>query len=189
MPKRRPKGSGSLIEISPGTWRLRVPMVPDPKTGARRHAERRVAGDAKAAEAELATFARQVRQGAATEDLRRGTLGAFLVDEWLPHMEGLGRARSTLESYATIVRAHIVPELGRVPLADVSVHDIERYYATKRRQGLPPNTIRTHAPVLSRALCLAHRWRLCPENPVKTAEMPGATSPGAPLPLRRWSSA
>src|SRR5690606_39283222 len=58
----------------------------------------------------------------------RITLGAYLLDRWLPVQEARLR-RSTFDSYRRNVERHVVPALGAVPLDKLAVEDLDLFYA------------------------------------------------------------
>jgi integrase len=100
------------------------------------------------------------------------TVRALLEDEWSQHLKRLGRAATTLETYAIVVSTHLVPGLGNIPLAKLTPRDIDHYYATKAEAGMAPATIRQHGAILSSALSLAVDWDLIPTNPCAKAHLP-----------------
>jgi integrase len=79
------------------------------------------------------------------------TLGGFLVDQWLPAIESSVRP-ATFESYARLVRSHVVPNIGNIALQNVSPATLTAFYGDRLRRGrlsaghvgepLSPRTVR-----------------------------------------------
>jgi integrase len=108
----------------------------------------------------------------------RQTLGAYLTGEWLPAIRATVRP-STWTSYETLVRLHVAPHLGPVPLRQVTPAGLNGLYATLaesgRRDGsggLSPRTVRYVHTILRRAFGDAVRWGLLARNPVALADPP-----------------
>jgi hypothetical protein len=92
--ERRPQGSGSLTEVAPGRWVLRVTLGKDPVTGKqRRQVFRFEAKGKKAAEREADRL-----RVAASEKPAMGSKAPMsaLFEEWLAHSEARGRAATTM---------------------------------------------------------------------------------------------
>jgi integrase len=101
--------------------------------------------------------------------------------EWLatyPDVKGL--KRSTRESYETIAKRHLIPELGRLKLAAIDVEDLNRYLVRKRGQGLQPRTLNRHLNLLHALFKSAEAGKLVRSNPVSAVERPRE-------PRRRWT--
>jgi hypothetical protein len=54
---------------------------------------------------------------------------------WLAHIAPAGRADSSVERYRTLIRAHIIPMLGSIPLQKLDGKAIDRFYAHLRKAG------------------------------------------------------
>src|SRR5207248_10939964 len=87
---------GSIRERSPAYWQLRVFEGTDPVTGKKRYRTRYFRGGKRAAQRELAQLVTEVDSGVVTPAAK--TVAA-LLDEWLAHIESLGRSPSTLYGY------------------------------------------------------------------------------------------
>src|SRR5437764_15488567 len=91
---------GSMRERRPGHWQLRVFEGTDPVTGKKRYRTRSFQGGKRAAQRELALLVTEVDAGVVTPAAK--TVAA-LLDEWLAHIESLGRSPSTLYGYRRLV--------------------------------------------------------------------------------------
>ena len=119
----------------------------------------------------------------------RETMARFLTS-WLEGVKPTLRPRSW-DRYEEHVRLHLIPTLGRIPLARLSPMDVQRANNELLKMGLAPATVgRAHA-TLRAALKQALRWQLIPSNPASLVTPPqgrasrdgGAGSrSGTPLP-------
>ncbi|MCC7103663.1 MAG: site-specific integrase [Chloroflexi bacterium] len=78
----------------------------------------------------------------------------------------------TFESYSMIVNRHLIPSLGRVPLAKLSPVDAQRYLNAKLESGLSAKTVANHRAVLRRALGQALKWGLVARNVATLVDPP-----------------
>lgn len=125
------------------------------------------------------------------------TVGAFLVEEWLPAIRS-SVAEGTFESYARNVRAHLLPAVGDVPLQRLSAGRLNALYAELldhgRRDGnggLSPRTVRYVHTILRRALAMAVKWGRVVRNVADAAEPPSpkVTRARARSKMRTWTAA
>lgn len=95
------------------------------------------------------------------------------LDYWLEEVIAPNRAYTTYYCYRGVIKSHINPALGSIPLRQLEPWHIQRYYAQKLREGrLDPNSVHKHHILLHTALQLAFRQRILPENPVARVEPP-----------------
>ncbi len=171
---------GHIRKRSQGSWQISVSAGFDPLNGKRRQMWRTVRGSRKEAERELVRLLREVDAGTFV-DPGRITMAEYM-ERWLEHVGSRVRPR-TLERYVDIVRLHIVPALGNIPLAKLRPLHIQTFYdrcLASERQGrrrLSPRTILHIHRVLSQALRQAVRWQLLPSNPAQAAQPPRPASP------------
>lgn len=74
----------------------------------------------------------------------------------------------TQEQYASILRVHLIPALGDIPLAALSATDLRRYFADLTRTHAE-SSLRNHCILLNRSLAAAADEGLIPDNPAKRA--------------------
>ena len=128
------------------------------------------------AERAFAEFRDQVRTGTYVPR-SKGTLGEFLVNEWLPAIIASVRP-TTLDHYEQNIRVHVLPTIGSVRLQDVSPAKLNALYAELltsgrcRGGGLSPKTVRHVHTTLHKALNDAVRWGLLVRNPADQADPP-----------------
>lgn len=80
----------------------------------------------------------------------RQTLQHYL-DAWIETVKPQIRP-SSWRRYSDYVRVHLVPGLGRIPLAKLTPQHVQIFYARKLSEGLSPSTVHHMHGVLHRAL-------------------------------------
>ena len=101
----------------------------------------------------------------------RQTVGQFL-DRWLKDTVKPTVRPLTSERYAQLVRLHIKPTLGRIPLAKLGPQDVQTLLNEKSGEGLAPRTVKHIHVVLRCALAQALKWGLVPRNAAKLVDSP-----------------
>ena len=100
----------------------------------------------------------------------RISLGDYL-DQWLsghaPHLSPV-----TLEGYHSIVRVHLKPALGHLPLRGLGPHPIRDYMKKKLDAGKSAETVRYHLAILHEALGQAVKDGLRMTNPMVNVDRP-----------------
>jgi integrase len=87
-------------------------------------------------------------------------------------------APTTRSDWDSVVRRHLIPELGAIPLWKLSPRDCDRLYHRMAAEGLGPSRVRCAHVVLHRTVAQAVRWGWLARNPVSDAtrpEVPRAT--------------
>src|SRR5438105_1408174 len=114
-------------------------------------------------------------------DHQRGVLpksGAMTVEQWLTKwlrgIESSVRAR-TLEHYEGIVRLHLIPAIGRRPLAKLAPSDVEAMTAMMIRNGSSARSAHHRRAVLRNALKAAERDGYVSRNAAALARPPRVT--------------
>jgi integrase len=103
---------------------------------------------------------------------RTGTLADFL-GAWLRGLEGTVRPIPVAQ-YRGDLRCHVIPRLGRVPLARLTPQHLQELYSELRTAGLSPMSIRHVHAELHRALEQAVRWDAVPRNVASLVDPPQA---------------
>ena len=85
----------------------------------------------------------------------------------------------TVESYEMIIRRHLIPALGAIPLNQLQPQHLQDYYSralssgrTDGRGGLSPRTVQYHHRILSEALGNAVRTEVLGRNPASAVTGP-----------------
>ena len=103
------------------------------------------------------------------------TMAEYFNDVWLPSLEADSLRASTIASYRTQVRQHIVPRLGHVRLAEVNGAMLGRFYGflakegRKDGRGLAPASARRVRAILHAAFADAVASGLLTRNPADMA--------------------
>lgn len=180
MTRARRAGEGSIRQRANGTYEARYV---DP-TGRTRSIYRKTEGEVRKA-LTAATAARDVGVDAAPS---KQTVEQYLT-EWLEtHVEGNDKKRPTTQrAYASVVRVHLIPHLGRVRMTDLRDSHIRDLHRAMAKGGSSPGTIRTAHSTLSAALSA---WvRANPFGRVNAAllvdppSVPARTNRGKPIHL------
>jgi integrase len=115
---------------------------------------------------------------------QRPTLASFL-EEWLARgvgTHGTRWRRNTRDGYATNIRLHINPRIGRMAIVDVTGADLQRLLDEVAKPDLPNQKLRTRQTVarvratLTGAFKAAHRLGLINHNPATDLIVTGAES-------------
>jgi len=121
----------------------------------------------------------------------RLTLGAYLVDRWLPAAATTVRA-TTMNGYRRHVVLYVVPRIGGLPLQGVTPDRLSVLYRELLEHGgqggkpLSPTSVRRVHATLHRALRDAQAWGYTNRNAASAAAKPRVPSAGEYL--RVWSS-
>lgn len=99
------------------------------------------------------------------------TVGAFL-ESWLTEIARVTVRSRTYVSYRYVVRFHLTPGLGDLPIALLSPADVQAFLNAKAASGLSPRTVGYLRGVLRGALGHAERTDLVPRNVARLARPP-----------------
>src|SRR3989440_10397068 len=92
------------------------------------------------------------------------TLKAYL-EQWLEQRYKLAAIRiGTYDTYRAILRNHIVPSLGHIPLQKLTPQHLQAFYTEKLDEGLSTGTVKCFHAILHGALEQAVRWNLVGRN-------------------------
>ena len=105
---------------------------------------------------------------------------------WLEEVVARDRAESTLYAYRNMARCHVLPALGKIPLAELTPLRIQSYLYEKMDQGLSPNTVIKHYVMLTTALGWRFGWRSWSAAPWTGSNRPKSRRP-ASASIRRSS--
>ena len=166
--KRRGNGEGSLYQRADGTWCATISVGYDSQGKRKR---RTIFGESKQdVQTKLAKLANDVAHQRDIEP-QRIKLGEYL-DRWLKDAAKPRVRETTHANYEGVVKNHIKPHLGGVPLAKLTAFQIHGLYSCLEQAGKSAETIRLVHAVLHRALKQAVRWRLIPFNMAADVDRP-----------------
>ena len=168
---------GHIRQRSKGSWAIVVDVGRDPQTGKRKQQWQTVKGTKKDAERELRAVLTRLEAGAYVKPTKL-TVGEYL-EQWLQDYAAVNTGPRTYERYAEIVRTHLVPVLGSIPLAGLQPQHIQTYYGkalqSGRRDGeggLSPQTVHHHHRILFEALRHAVKHGILLRNVAEAIDPP-----------------
>lgn len=110
------------------------------------------------------------------------TLEEFLW-EWYEKHAVSNLKKTTNKRYESLIRCHIVPQLGDIPLNGITTEMLEDFYRDREENGdlngnggLAENTVRQMHAIFRKALNDAVRWSRIRENPADKAMAPTGDS-------------
>ena len=154
----------TLREKRPGVWEVRVFTGRD-AAGRPTQTSRTVHGGRRDAR-RVANELEQIGAGSAPA----GRTVSDVLDAWVEHNVGTW-ASSSARDQQSRVRSIERDPIGELPLARLSVADVERWHARLRRGGLGDSGIRNQHAVLRAALGLAVRWGWTSQNVASLARL------------------
>jgi integrase len=86
----------------------------------------------------------------------------------------LGRKRSTVGEYESMMRVHLTPYFGTRAIGRIDTADVEGYIARKAREGKAPKTVRNHLGLLHSIFTYSERRGWSRGNPCKHVDAPRA---------------
>lgn len=171
--KRRPRGTGSVVEIRDGVHRVRIFVETDILTGKPRQIERIVRGNKSKAEAKRKELEKQVDAG--QHSGVPNTL-AQLIEEYAKHAEARGRAPRTIDETRRVAEKVIPAEIGAIPITKLTTRHLDELYrrlvtgegVSVKKQA--PASIQRHHAVITAALSQAVVWKWISSNPAEDAK-------------------
>lgn len=148
MSRQRGNGEGNIRRRTDGRWEGRV-SLPNGKRKSyfgrtREEVAAKLVEGLKAAKDNLPVPSERI------------TVGAFLA-EWLAGVRSTVRPHTAVR-YEQSIRLHVLPRIGRLPLARLEPKHLQALYAACLADGLAPATVRMVHAVVGRALGDAVRW-------------------------------
>ncbi|MGB9858951.1 MAG: tyrosine-type recombinase/integrase [Moorellaceae bacterium] len=128
---RRGNNEGSIRRRKDGLWEARVTLGHDPETGKLKRLSKYFKTRREAQEW-LARTLHERATGTFVEP-HELTLGEWL-DRWLTFYKVPNRRRTTVDNYETMIRVHIKPALGHVPLMKLEASHLQEFYNQKARE-------------------------------------------------------
>lgn len=183
-PKRtRLAGEGTVYEqvikgAPTGRWVGQI-TIPD-ESGNKKQKRKTVYGKTKKEVLEKLTLLRHHKITGELIAPKKMTVGNWL-DKWLEDYARPHLRTKTWESYEWLVRVHLKPSIGSVPLSKLQTGDVQRMYNAKLRktghEGVSARTIRYMHVILGAAIKQAVRENLVPRNVVQFASPPSSKRP------------
>jgi integrase len=173
---------GHIRKRSKNSWSIVIDVGKDPVTGKRKQQWHTVTGTKRDAERLLREMLVDMEKGTYVKP-NRLTLGDWL-NQWLNDYVAIHLTPSTIESYSYIVRQHLIPGLGSIPLAQLRPYHIQDYYARALRSGriigeggLSPTSVLYHHRILREALDHGVRMEIVARNAADSVDPPRRNHP------------
>jgi integrase len=161
--KRRAKGEGSLFfSETEGLWVASITV--DGKLRRKRSKKQRAVREWLDIQKEA------VRKSLLVSD-ERLTVSEFL-DKYMKEVGAHTLRPKTIESYSTLIRLHIAPEIGKVKLSQLRPTHLQTLYDKKMRQGLSKRTVEYIHAVIHKALDNALKLGLVSRNVADSVSPP-----------------
>ena len=148
MPKRRANGEGNIRKRKDGRWEGRYTVGHDPETG--KAIIKNVLGKTQAEVKEKLKKAIEENVGIDYGRAKTYTVGSWL-EVWMENYARVKLRPSTFKTSQGFLKNHIKPQIGGIPLADLTSLDLQRFYkhllddgrvdrieAKKKPKGLAP---------------------------------------------------
>ena len=162
--------AGQIIPRGERIWLVRVFMGRDSESGKRKYVNKTIHGTLRDAQAYLSRSQRDRDLGVFFEPSRISLDG--YLDKWLETAAKPKLRAKTHRDYEALLRRYVRPALGSRQVAKIEPLEIQGLYAEMQERGLSARTVRfTHA-VLRAALHQAVKWRLIPQNPTQSVDLP-----------------
>jgi len=184
MPKRRANGEGNIRKRKDGRWEGRYTVGHDPETG--KAIIKNVLGKTQTEVKEKLKKAIEENVGIDYGRAKTYTVGNWL-EVWYENYAKIKMRPSTYLTYHGYIENHIKPQLGKIPLNDLTTLHLQQFYkklladgrverieAQKQPKGLSTKTVRNIHQIISSALKLAIEQRLIARNPADGCALPKA---------------
>jgi len=164
-----------------GSFRLKVSLGKNPQTDKYESYYETYHGNITGARKRLREILTELDKGTFVKPTKE-TVADYL-NNWLQDYAKPNCSPRTFESYDMIVRLHLIPSLGSIPLLSLQPQNIQRYYAkaldSGRRDGkggLSTLTVRKHHRILFEALRYGVKHELIARNVAEAVDPPRAQS-------------
>jgi integrase len=160
---RRGNQEGSITQLSDGRWQARLTL----EGGKRKAYYGKTRGEVQQ---KLTAALRDRDRGLPMAVDERQTLTQYVAN-WLATVKPTVRPR-TWKRYAELMNQHVVPVLGRTPVARLTPHQVQHLYSSKLEEGLSSTTVHHLHAVLHRALAQAMRLGFVARNVTELVDVP-----------------
>jgi integrase len=165
-PHKRGAGEGTVVHRSDGRWAAAVTLP----SGKRKWLYGKTRADVSRKLTEAVHATQQGRQLDSNQ-----TFGAFLHWYLKEHAESRLRPR-TFKTQKMYVDKHIVPALGKIPLAKLTPQHVQAFLNEEREKGLAGWTLRQIRSIMRAALHVGARYGLVSRNVVQYTDAPTLTA-------------
>lgn len=164
---KRGANEGSIHQRKDGRWCASVHLGYE---GGKRKRKHFLGHSRKEVQEKLNEALAKMSQGLPIATKRQSV--AQYLDDWLQNAMQLAVRVRTFDSYESVIRLYIKPEIGNVQLADLAPQHVQKMLMQSAKKGLSPTTVRYHRTVLIAALNTAVKWGLIARNPASLVPTP-----------------
>jgi integrase len=165
-PRRRANGEGTIVRRSDGRFHAAYYVLDPDGNRHRRFVYGRTWDECHS---KLIDMKSKTAQGVPLA-VKAWTLERYL-HHWLTEIVGRRLRATTLAGYEIVIRVHLVPALGKKPLAKLTPQDIRQLLTAKRQAGLSVRMVQYIHAVLRDALQNAVREELLARNVAKLVQV------------------
>lgn len=182
MAKRRANGEGSIRKRADGRWEGRYTVGHDPVTGKQKF--KNVLGKTQAEVKERLKAAIEESKDLDIVKSDEYTVGQWM-DVWFENCAKLKVRPSSHQTYKGYIENHIKPNIGSIPLNQLTSLDLQKLYkkllsngrverkeSKKQPTGLSAKTVRNINQVISSAMEFAKTQKLIRNNPTDGCSLP-----------------
>src|SRR6266511_6114347 len=144
---RRGKNEGSIHQRDDGRWVAIMQVGYEELRRKRKYVYGKTRAEVRD---KLTRLMRDKQQGLPVAS-EQETVGEFLTT-WLENSAKTTVRPSTFASYASYVRGHLIPGLGRIRLARLTPQQVQTFLNGKVADGLTPRSVQYIRAILRRAL-------------------------------------
>ena len=183
MAKKRANGEGSIRKRSNGTWEARITVGVNPETG--KMISKSIYGKTQKdvrekllllqADYEPQAAKPPAASSAPADETKAEEPKEITVSEWIDTWlsEYLADVKEgTYISYESLMRNHVKPALGNLPLSKLRPPMVQKFYNQLRAKGLSPKHIKNIHGCFHRAMDMAVRVEYLSKNPTSFCIIP-----------------
>jgi integrase len=166
---RRGRGEGSISQRDDGRWEGKLSLGYDAQG---KRIRKTLYGKTKTEVQEKLEKLKQDPTTGLPPDIEKLTVATYMT-RWLEDTARPTIDEGTYASYESLIRLHIVPEIGHLRLNKLAPIHLQQLYSRKL-EDLSPRTVQIIHAILHRALKQAHRWDMVPQNVAAAVDRPKA---------------
>jgi len=164
---------GNLRQRTKGSWTITVDIGKDPVTGERQQRYETVHGNKGVAQDRMSELLTEIAKHGYVKTPKGLTVASYL-EGWLNDYVAVNCSPKTIESYSGLIKKHIIPEIGKLPLIDLEPRHLQTLYGKKKQSGLSGRTVHYIYGLLAEALGHAVKQGLLYRNAARAMDPPRA---------------
>jgi len=161
---------GHITKRGKNSYSIAISLGKDSSTGKYKQQWVSVKGTKKDTEKRLSELLHQLDNGTFISP-GKTTLEEYLI-KWLSDYAKPNLSPRSFERYAGIIKKHITPDMGNIPLTQLKSEHLQKHYSTILNSGLSARTVRYHHAVLHKALQTAVKWGVLSHNVADGVDIP-----------------